>query len=203
MTYAKIAVALACILAAVCVYAGGDPEFVAFPEGLRHVLHQLRDPEPRERKTGGQNFCQRRGHRQLPDRQDRGAGLYPRDGGLQARGRMRMAIRSWGQDGVFVMDQLAAIAVMERRDDWGRRLSGGEPGRQLGICTLQPGRHAESQRACSVSCAIPRWRTRTSCSRITIWLVTWALNRSSGRQNNPPCPPSTGSGQAPLSGGIC
>ena len=33
MTYSKFAVGLVCILAAVCVYAGGDPEFVAFPEG--------------------------------------------------------------------------------------------------------------------------------------------------------------------------
>lgn len=117
MTYPKIAAALMCMLAAVCVYAGGDPDYVAFPEGY------------------DMSFTNYATHNRIQGKQV--ARIYANDvaissykvGNRAASGSV-LVMEVYdpktdgddnpvvGQDGIFVIDQLVAIAVMERRDDW-------------------------------------------------------------------------------------
>lgn len=117
MTYSKSLVALVCILSAVCVYAGGDPDYVAFPEGY---------------DTSFTNYVtiNRVG-------QETVAKIYANDvvissyqAGQKAASGSILVMEVYkskkdadgkalvGDDGVYVMDELAAIAVMERRNDW-------------------------------------------------------------------------------------
>ncbi len=117
MTYPKIAVALVCILSAVCVYAGGDPDFVAFPEGY------------------GKSFTNyvtlnRVGKELVAKMYANDVVISSYEAGEKAASGSVLVMEVYkpkkdadgkalvGDDGIYVIDQLAAIAVMERRDNW-------------------------------------------------------------------------------------
>ena len=117
MTYPKIVVSLVCILAAVCVYAGGDPDHVAFPEGYDTSFTSYATQNRVNGKQVAKIFAN-----------DVAISSY-KAGEMAASGSI-LVMEVYkpkadadgnpvaGEDGIFVMDQLAAIAVMERRDDW-------------------------------------------------------------------------------------
>lgn len=117
MTYPKIAVALACVLAAVCVYAGGDPEFVAFPEGYDTSFTSYTTQNRVNGKQVAKIFAN-----------DVAISSYKAGNTAASGSKLVMEVYKTqtdadgnpvvGEDGIFVIDQLAAIAVMERRDDW-------------------------------------------------------------------------------------
>lgn len=117
MTYPKIVVSLACILFAVCVYAGGDPDYVAFPEGYDTSFTSYVTQNRVNGKQVARVFANDVAISSYQTGQTAASGsilvmeVYKPK--ADADGNPVV-----GQDGVFVIDQLAAVAVMERRDDW-------------------------------------------------------------------------------------
>ena len=117
MTYPKLVIALACILAAAGVYAGGDPEFVAFPEGYDTSFTSYVTQNRVNGKQVARIFAN-----------DVAISSYETGNTAASGSILVMEIYKpeadaegnpvVGEDGVFVIDQLAAVAVMERRDDW-------------------------------------------------------------------------------------
>jgi hypothetical protein len=117
MRYSKFAVGLVCILTAVCVYAGGDPDYVAFPEGYdtsftNYVI---------QNRTNGKQVARIFAN-------DVAISSY-KAGKTAASGAI-LVMEVYkpktddegnpvvGEDGIFEIDKLAAIAVAERRDNW-------------------------------------------------------------------------------------
>lgn len=117
MTYPKIVVSLACLLVAVCVYAGGDPDYVAFPEGYDASFTNYATLN----RVGTELVAKMYAN-------DVAISSYKQEPKAASGSILIMEIYKSkkdadgkalvGDDGVYVIDQLAAVAVMERRDNW-------------------------------------------------------------------------------------
>lgn len=119
MTYTRLAVGLVCILvlAAVGVNAGGDPDFVAFPEGYDASFTNYVVVNRTNGKQVARMFAN-----------DVALASY-KEGTTAASGSV-LVMEVYkpktdaegnpvvGEDGIFEIDKLAAIAVAERRDNW-------------------------------------------------------------------------------------
>ena len=117
MTLSKFAVGLVCILTAVCVYAGGDPDFVAFPEGYDTAFTNY----VIQNRTNGKQVARIFAN---------DVALSSYKSGTKAASGSILVMEVYkpktdaegnpvvGEDGIFEIDQLAAIAVAERRDNW-------------------------------------------------------------------------------------
>ncbi len=117
MTYPKIVVSLVCILAAVGVYAGGDPDFVAFPQGYDTSFTNYVTLNRVGKELVAKMYANNVAVSSYETGKTAGSGsilvmeVYkPKK---DADGKAMV-----GDDGIYVIDQLAAIAVMERRDNW-------------------------------------------------------------------------------------
>ena len=117
MTYSKFAVGLVCILAAVCVYAGGDPDFVAFPEGYDTSFTSY----VTQNRTNGKQVARMFANDVAMSSYK--AGKTAASGSILVMEVYKPKTDDEGNpvvgdDGIFQIDKLAAIAVAERRDNW-------------------------------------------------------------------------------------
>jgi len=110
---------LAALLAVVPLYAhsGGDPEYVKFPEGYDKTFTQYATANRANQKQVAKLYANETALTSYQQNQQGASGsvvvmeIYnPK---IDADGKPVP-----GDDGIFEIDALAAVAVMEKRDDW-------------------------------------------------------------------------------------
>ncbi len=117
MTYPKTVVSLVCILSAVCVHAGGDPDFVAFPEGYDTSFTSYVTLNRAGSELVAKMYANDVAISSYEEAPKAASGsilvmeVYKPKKDVDGKALV-------GDDGIYVIDQLAAVAVMQRRDNW-------------------------------------------------------------------------------------
>ena len=154
MKFSSILVGLVCAVSAVAAYAGGSPDFVAFPSGYGAIFSNY-------------TTMNRSGSAAV-------AKMYANDTALSSYKKGRTAASGSilvmevykpkkdadgkpivGKDGVNEIAKLAAIAVMERRDDWPANYAAGERVGTWGFAIYNPDGTPKKNDLTCVACHTP------------------------------------------------
>ena len=154
MQYRGILVALACAASAVVAYAGGSPEFVAFPSGYAAIFTNY-------------TTLNRAGSAAVAKIYANDAALSSYKKGQSAASGSIIVMEVYkpkkdaddkpivGRDGINEIAELAAIAVMERRDAWPANYADGDRVGTWGFAIYNPdGTPKKNDLAC-VTCHTP------------------------------------------------
>ena len=155
MKYSKIFSGMVFALSAIYVYADGDPEFVKFPTGY--------DASYTHYKTMNRNG------------KELVAKMYANDIAISSYKKGRTADSGSiivmevykpekdandkpivGSDGVYAIDKLAAVAVMERRDDWEEAYASEHRLVNWGFAIYNPDGTPKSNELACVECHTPQ-----------------------------------------------
>ncbi len=117
MNYSKILGGMMCALSATYVYAEGDPEFVKFPTGYDAAYTNYATMNRNGMELVAKMYAN-----------DIAISSYMKGSTAASGSVIVMEVYKpkkdandkpvMGSDGVYVIDKLAAVAVMERRDTW-------------------------------------------------------------------------------------
>lgn len=154
MKFGKIVVGIAGVLSAVIAFAGGNPEHVKFPNGYEksftHYVTMNRAASPAVAKMYANAAALESYRKGQPAASGSIVIMEVHKPKKDAAGNVVV-----GSDGVNETDGLAAIAVMERRDNWPAGYTSGDRVGTWGFAIYNPdGTPKENDLAC-VTCHSP------------------------------------------------
>lgn len=135
-------------------YAGGSPEFVEFPEGYEQTFSQYGIANRANQKQLAKFYANKTAVESYKKGEEAAPGSVVVMEIYETKKDAEDNIQS-GEDGLFVIEKLAAVAVMEKRNDWGNAYQATDRTGDWGFAVYNPDGTAKNNELDCVQCHTP------------------------------------------------